>query len=52
MTYVSREDLLNARRDPEKYRNLRVRVSGFSDYYTKLNESIQDDIIARTTQTR
>lgn len=49
LTYVSREDLLHARCNPEQYRNLRVRVSGFSDYYTKLNEAIQDDIIARTS---
>lgn len=50
LTYVSKEDLLNAKVTPEDYKNLRVRVSGFSDYFVKLNESIQDDIIARTTQ--
>ena len=50
LTYVSKEDLQNARVTPENYKNLRVRVSGFSDYFIKLNESIQDDIIARTTQ--
>jgi pyruvate-formate lyase len=27
-----------------------VRVTGFSDYFVKLNEAIQDDIIARTEQ--
>lgn len=50
LTYVSKEDLLNAKVTPEDYKNLRVRVSGFSDYFVKLNESIQDDIIARTSQ--
>ncbi len=50
LTYVSKEDLLNAKVTPEDYKNLRVRVSGFSDYFVKLNESIQDDIIERTTQ--
>lgn len=50
LTYVSKEDLLNAKRTPENYKNIRVRVSGFSDYFVKLHESIQDDIIARTTQ--
>ncbi len=48
LTYVSKEDLLNAKVTPEGYKNLRVRVSGFSDYFVKLNESIQDDIIERT----
>ena len=50
LTYVSKEDLLNAKVTPENYKNLRVRVSGFSDYFVKLNESIQDNIIERTTQ--
>lgn len=50
LTYVSKEDLINAKVTPEDYKNLRVRVSGFSDYFVKLSESIQDDIIERTTQ--
>ncbi len=50
LTYVSKEDLINAKSTPEDYKNLRVRVSGFSDYFVKLSESIQDDIIERTTQ--
>ena len=50
LTYVSREDLLNAKKAPEKYKNLRVRVSGFSDYFVNLNEPLQDDIIRRTIQ--
>ena len=50
LTYVSKEDLLNAKVTPENYKNLRVRVSGFSDYFVKLNEAIQDDIIKRTEQ--
>ena len=50
LTYVSKEDLINAKATPEDYKNLRVRVTGFSDYFVKLNEAIQDDIIDRTTQ--
>ena len=50
LTYVSREDLINAKVTPENYKNLRVRVTGFSDYFVKLQESIQDDIIKRTEQ--
>ena len=41
-------DLIKAKETPEEYGNLRVRVSGFSDYFVKLTESIQDDIIERT----
>ncbi|MBO5930408.1 MAG: hypothetical protein J6Q27_03830, partial [Clostridia bacterium] len=50
LTYVSKEDLKKAKVTPDDYKNLRVRVSGFSDYFVRLNEAIQDDIIERTTQ--
>ncbi len=50
LTYVSKEDLLNAKANPDNYKSLRVRVTGFSDYFVKLNPSIQDDIIKRTEQ--
>lgn len=52
LTYVSKEDLINAKKTPDKYKNLRVRVSGFSDYFVFLNEGLQDEIIERTTQTK
>lgn len=52
LTYVSREDMLEAQIVPEDYRHLRVRVSGFSDYFVNLNRALQDDVIARTTQTQ
>lgn len=45
---VSREDLINAKENPENYKNLRVRVSGFSAYFVELEKSLQDNIIART----
>ena len=48
LTYVSKEDLLKAKETPDKYKNLRVRVSGFSDYFVRLNSDIQDGIIDRT----
>lgn len=50
LTYVSKEDLLCAKVEPEQYKHLRVRVSGFSDYFVRLDEKIQDDIISRTEQ--
>ena len=52
LTYVSKEDLINAKKSPDKYRNLRVRVSGFSDYFVFLNEDLQDEIIQRTAHTK
>ena len=45
---VSTEELIAAKADPEKYKSLRVRVSGFSEYFVNLYESLQNDIIART----
>ena len=45
---VSRETLLAAKADPQKYRNLIVRVSGFSAYFFHLDPVLQDEIIART----
>ncbi len=52
LTYVSKEDLLNAKANPDNYKSLRVRVTGFSDYFVKLKPSIQDDIIKRTEQSQ
>lgn len=49
LTYVSKEDLIKAKETPDNYSNLRVRVSGFSDYFVKLGDVIQDEIIERTT---
>jgi len=45
---VDRQTLLNAQKEPEKYRNLIVRVSGFSAYFVDLGAIIQNEIIART----
>jgi formate C-acetyltransferase len=46
---VSPETLREAQKDPEKYRNVMVRVSGYSTYFVDLDKRIQDDIIARNT---
>lgn len=51
LTYVSKEDLIAAQKTPDNYKNLRVRVSGFSDYFVFLNEGLQDEIIDRTKHT-
>lgn len=48
---VSRDTLLAAKKDPEKYRDLIVRVAGYCAFFTTLSPDTQDDIIARTEQT-
>ena len=47
---VSRETLLDAQKNPENYKNLVVRVAGYSALFTTLSKSLQDDIINRTEQ--
>lgn len=49
LNYVSKEDLLKARQTPEPYREMKVRVSGYSDYFVNLRNDQQDEIIARTS---
>ncbi|CAH0528751.1 formate C-acetyltransferase/glycerol dehydratase family glycyl radical enzyme [Vibrio hippocampi] len=45
---ISRESLLAAKKNPEQYRDLVVRVAGYSAFFTALSPDTQDDIIART----
>ncbi|GMV35792.1 MAG: hypothetical protein AMXMBFR61_03000 [Fimbriimonadales bacterium] len=45
---VTADTLRDAKRHPEKHRDLIVRVAGYSDYFCDLSESLQDEIIART----
>ena len=47
---VSRETLIDAQKNPEKYKTLVVRVAGYSALFTTLSRSLQDDIINRTEQ--
>ena len=47
---VTRETLLDAQKNPEKYKTLVVRVAGYSALFTTLSKSLQDDIINRTEQ--
>ena len=48
---VDRNVLLAAKKDPEHYRDLVVRVAGYSAFFTTLSPDTQDDIIARTEHT-
>jgi len=46
---TSQETLRAAQKKPEDYRDLLVRVAGYSAYFVELNKALQDDIIGRTT---
>ncbi|MDR3104600.1 MAG: formate C-acetyltransferase/glycerol dehydratase family glycyl radical enzyme [Yokenella regensburgei] len=48
---VSRETLMEAKKHPDQYRDLVVRVAGYSAFFTALSPDAQDDIIARTEHT-
>ena len=45
---VDAATLRAAQREPAQYRNLIVRVAGYSDYFSDLTPVLQDEIIART----
>ncbi len=49
-TSVSRDTLLDAQENPEKYPALQVRVAGFAAYFIDLDKNLQDSIIDRTPQ--
>lgn len=48
---VNAEVLREAQKHPEKYRDLIVRVAGYSDYFIDLGEDLQNEIIRRTEHT-
>lgn len=45
---VTAETLRKAQKNPENYRDLIVRVAGYSDYFNDLGEALQNEIIERT----
>ena len=45
---IDNEKLRDAQKHPEKYRDLIVRVSGYSAYFTELSPQVQQDIIDRS----
>ncbi|KUK42343.1 MAG: Pyruvate formate-lyase, partial [Thermovirga lienii] len=47
---VDEATLRDAQKHPEKYRDLIVRVAGYSDYFCDLGKELQEEIIARTAQ--
>ena len=47
---VGGEQLREAQREPDKYKNLVIRIAGFSAYFVELDSALQDDLISRTDQ--
>ena len=45
---VDTQTLLDAQKQPENYKDLLVRVAGYSDYFNDMTEQLQNEIIART----
>ena len=45
---TDRKTLENARKNPEAYRDLVVRIGGYSDYFTRLSSEMQEEVILRT----
>ena len=47
---VDRETLLAAKENPKQYRDLIVRIAGYSAYFVQLNPQMQDEVIERMEQ--
>ena len=47
---VDRQTLIEAQKHPEDYKDLIVRVAGYSDFFRNLDKPLQDEIINRTEQ--
>jgi formate C-acetyltransferase len=47
---LNKETLLAAQKDPGKYRNLIVRIAGYSAYFVDLSPAQQMEIISRTEE--
>ena len=45
---VDNETLKKAQKNPEEYRDLVVRIGGYSDYFVKLSPKMQEEVILRT----
>lgn len=47
---IDRQTLIDAQKNPEEYKDLIVRVAGYSDFFRNLDKPLQDEIIERTEQ--
>ncbi|MCI2033933.1 MAG: formate C-acetyltransferase/glycerol dehydratase family glycyl radical enzyme, partial [Lactobacillus sp.] len=49
--YLDNQTLIEAQKHPEQYRDLIVRVAGYSAFFVELCKDVQDEIISRTMLT-
>ncbi len=47
---VDKDTLKAAQKEPQRYKDLVVRVAGYSDYFVDIGKDLQDEIISRTAQ--
>lgn len=47
---IDRETLIRAQQNPDEYKDLIVRVAGYSDHFRNLSKALQDETIERTEQ--
>ena len=47
LNYLNKEDLIQAQKTPELYPNLRVRITGYSEFFSRLDQPIQNSVIER-----
>ena len=47
---IDKETLIEAQKHPDEYKDLIVRVAGYSDHFRNLSKALQDEIIERTEQ--
>jgi len=45
---VDSKVLVDAQKNPQNYRDLMVRVAGFTQYWVEIGKAVQDELIART----
>ena len=45
---INKDTLIAAKKNPDKYRGLLVRIAGYSAYFADLSPDLQDNLIART----
>jgi formate C-acetyltransferase len=45
---IGRDVMICAQKQPDQYKDLLVRIAGYSAYFVELSEELQSDLISRT----
>lgn len=48
LSIVGRDTLIAAQENPEKYKDLVVRIAGYNAYFVEMSPELQNDLIGRT----